>query len=70
MADFKVTKIEGIQKTEVERPSQYILTYYRDAINEANEVVRIEHRTERITLEQLQAQLVVIQEKIDAIAAL
>lgn len=67
MADFKVEKVTDSRRL---LPEQYTITYYRDALSDSGETVNVEHRKERVTLEQLQKQLVEIQAKIDAIGTL
>ena len=72
MADYTVKKVTDTQPAipEIERPAQYEFTTYRNAIDDKGETVSIVHRTNTVSLAQLQAELAVIQGKIDAISAL
>jgi len=71
--DYTVKKVTDTQPAipEIERPAQYEFTTYQKAINEKGEQVTVEsNRKQRVSLAQLQAELAVIQGKIDAISAL
>lgn len=72
MADYTVKKVTDAQQPipEIEQPARYEFTTYRNAIDDKGETVKVEHRKQTETLEALQAQLAVIQGKIDAIKAL
>ena len=64
--DFTVKKVTEPTGT----PSVYEFTYYRNAKDKDGNTVEVVNNTRTETLESLQAQVTVIQEKIDAIAAL
>ena len=70
--DYTVKKVADERQPvpEIERPAEYEFTTYRSAIDDKGEKVSIVHRTNRVSLTQLQAELAVIQGKIDAIKAL
>ena len=72
MANYTVKKVADEQQPvpEIERPARYEFTSYRTVKLKSGEIDEAVHRTNTVTLEQLQAELAVIQGKIDAINAL